>query len=845
MSLYRIIIVMAGVMCFTRAFAQTSVKGTVLDSETKEPIPFVNVYFKGATQGVVTDMKGQYTIHSSETHNELYFSFVGYKTSIRKITAFNQTINVRLEVESMMLKEVVVSSGKVKEKYSNKNNPAVDLVREMISHRNQNRIESYDYVEYEQYEKLQMSLSNPSDKLKDRKIFRKYKFLFENIDSTTLLGKSLLPIYLQENLSDQYYRKSPQQKKNVIKAHQKVSFEEYIDDQGLTTYLNYLYNEIDIYDNNITILTNQFLSPIADLAPAFYKFYLTDTLKDQKPYLAELTFVPRNTAGFLFQGKLYVALDSTYAVRKVDMGVNKNINLNWVKELSISQEFAQGSDGRFFLSKSKMGADFGLVEGKGGIYGERVISIRNFVINKERPENFYENTQTLAEKNVQNSDKEFWISNRHDSLSLAESKVYQNIDSLKKMPSFRRTIDIATLLLAGYKSFGKWEIGPVNTFYSFNPVEGFRLRFGGRSTPRFNEKLYFETYAAYGFKDEKWKYYLGSTYSFSGRSIWRFPLNALRISYQRDTKIPGQELQFVQEDNFLLSFKRGINDKWLYNDIVNIEYLKEFENHFSFKLGLKNWKQTPAGGLHYETIQDNVVTPVENLTTTELSLELRWAPKEQFFQGKLYRVPVPNKYPIITVRGIAGVKGIFNSEYNYQNVAVNIFKRFYISQFGYTDVVLEGGRIFGQVPFPLLTIHRANQSYSYQLQSYNLMNFLEFVSDQYVSLNFDHYFNGFLFNRIPLFKRLKWREVATFKVLYGSIRNENNPDYNSSLYLFPTDVNGVTTTFAVSSEPYMEGSIGIANIFKLIRVDAVKRFSYYDHPHIAKWGIRARFKLDF
>ncbi len=828
------------------ALAQTSVKGIIIDSKTKEPIPFVNVYFRGATQGVATDLEGRYTIHSDKLQPEILFSFLGYKTVVRKITAFDQTIDVRLVSESQVLDEVIVRSGKVKEKYSNKNNPAVDLVREMIAHKNQNRIESYNYVEYEEYEKLQVSISNASNKFKDRKIFRKYQFLFDNVDTTTIPGKALLPIYLQETLSDEYRSKSPERKKSVVKANQKVSFEEYVDDQGMTTYLNYLYNDIDIYNNNITLLTNQFLSPIADLAPTFYKFYITDTLKDTTPHLAELTFIPRNTAGFLFQGKLYVTLDSNYAVQKLDMSVNKNINLNWVRELYISQEFEQASDGRYHMAKSRMRADFGLSDNRGGIFGERAISYKGFTINNERPESFYqEKKQTLAEKNIQNTDTEFWNSHRHDSLSRSESKVYQNIDSLKKMPSFKRAADIATLLLAGYKSFGKWEVGPVNTFYSFNPVEGFRLRVGGRTTPRFNEKLYFETYAAYGFKDEKWKYYLGTTYSFTGRSIWRFPLRTLRVNYQRDTKIPGQELQFIQEDNFLLSFKRGVNDKWLYNDIVNVEYLHEFENHFSYKLGFKNWRQTPAGGLRYEIQNGEEKTPVENLTTSEFSVELRFAPREQFFQGKLYRVPIPNNYPIVTLRAITGVKGLFNGQYSYQNVALNIYKRVYLSQLGYTDMVLEGGHIFGNVPFPLMAIHRANQSYSYQLQSYNLMNFLEFVSDQYVSLNMDHYFNGFIFNKIPLFKKLKWREVATFKILYGSIRKQNDPNFNPSQYRFPVNADGVSTTYSLAREPYMEASVGIANIFKFFRLDAVKRFSYYDHPEIAKWGLRGRFKMDF
>lgn len=832
----------------TRVWAQTThVTGVVKDADTKEALPFVNVYFQGTTVGVVTDSDGKYSIHTANpSHTNLSFSFLGYKTMTRQVKpSETQTLNIMLTPEAQVLDEVVVNSGKSRERYRNKNNPAVDLVREMIDHKKQNRMEHYDYIEYEQYEKLQMSLSNMSDKFKERKLFRKYKWLFENVDTTTIPGKALLPIYLQETLSDQYYRRTPERSRSVTKGHQKVSFDDYIDNQGLSTYLNYLYNDINIYDNNILLLTNQFLSPIADAAPTFYRFYITDTLKNETPKLVELSFVPRDAGGFLFQGRLYVTLDGNYAVQRATMTVNKHINLNWVRELHIDQDFERMEDGKYNLVKSRLQADFGLSKGGGGMYGERVVSYKDVVVNREHNDDFYSGDSKTTLADAGKHDDEFWLENRHDSLTNAESKVYQNIDSLQKVPSFRRTMDIATLLLAGYKSYGWWELGPVNTFYSFNPVEGFRLRVGGRTTAKFNNRLYFETYAAYGFKDEKWKYYGSATYSFTGRSIWEFPVQTLRVSYQRDTKIPGQELQFVQEDNILLSFKRGVNDKWLYNSIWNIDYLHEFDNHFSYRLGFKNWEQAPAGGLVYQVRNDDAVYNIDKVTTSEFSAEVRWAPGEQFYQGKAYRIPIPNRYPILTVRLIGGVKGLFNSQYNYQNVAVNIFKRLYLSQFGYTDVVLEGGYVSGTVPFPLLAIHRANQTYSYQLQSYNLMNFLEFVSDKYVAVNFDHYFNGFIFNKVPLLKRLKWREVVTLKVLYGSIRSENDPSKNPNVFAFPVNKDGITTTYSLQKEPYIEASVGIANIFKLIRFDLVKRLAYLDHPEVSQWGIRGRFKFDF
>ena len=389
------------------------------------------------------------------------------------------------------------------------------------------------------------------------------------------------------------------------------------------------------------------------------------------------------------------------------------------------------------------------------------------------------------------------------------------------------------------------EFGPTGTFYSFNPVEGFRLRLGGRTTTKFSKKVTLESYGAYGFKDQKWKYYFGGIYSFTPRSIYDFPVVALKVNYQRETKIPGQELQFVQEDNFLLSFKRGVNDKWLYNDIFNTSFIKEYPNHFSYEVGYKHWVQTPAGAIIYSHIEDGLPKLVKNITTSEASLTLHWAPHEEFYQGKKYRTPIINKYPVFTLRTTLGIKGLLGGEYNYQNVSLSMAKHIYASQLGYANLYVEGGYIFGKAPYPLLDIHRANQTYSMQFRSFNMMNFLEFVSDHYISAYMDYCFNGFLFNRVPLLKKLKWREYVNGKILVGGLRNENNPDLHDGLVQFPTNTNGTQATYKLGNTPYFEGSVGVGNILKFFRVDFVKRFTYLDNPNVSSFGIRSRLLVDF
>ncbi len=830
------------------SFGQNTVlKGVVTDSITKEPLPFVSLVFVNTSIGTLTDFEGKYILQTAHPISSLKVSSVGYKSAIIKVEkGKTQVINVKLVSEAFKLDVVTIKAKR--QRYRNQDNPAVELIKNVIEHKNENRKEGFDYYEYEKYEKIQFALSNINENFKNKKAFKKFQFVFENMDSSKLEGKPVLPMYLKETLSENWYRKSPKAEKELIKADKMVSFDGYVDNSGLNEYLKYLYQNIDIYESNITLLTNQFISPIASMSPTFYRFYITDTITENLDKYYKLNFYPRSHSDFLFQGFMWITMDSSYAVKKIDMTVNKDINLNWVKELSIKQDFKKIKDQGYVLAFDEFSADFGMSKNsKMGIFGQRTVFYNNYLLNKERKSSDYSGDEVMKSDSTDLRSINYWKVNRPMALSKSEQGVYKTIDSIQTIPAFRRTMDVVMLLFAGYKNLGPYfELGPVSTFYSFNPVEGFRLRVGGRTTTQFSKKLNLESYAAYGFNDEKWKYYIGTTYSLSKRSFNEFPVKSLKASYQHETKIPGQELQFVQEDNFLLSFKRGVNDKWLYNDIYNFEYTNEFKSHLTVGLGYKNWTQQAAVGLHFNTVDYNNATyDIDQLRTSEISFSLRWAPNEQFYQGKVYRIPIYNKYPIFTFRFINGTKGILGGEYDYQNISMSVFKRFNWSQLGYTSILVEVGKVFGTVPFPLLDIPRANQTYSYQLQSYNLMNFLEFVSDQYVSTYIDHYFNGFFFNKIPLLKKLKWREAISLKILYGSLSSVNDPSKNPEIYVFPVNADGITTTYSLNEKPYIEGSVAIANIFKFFRVDLVKRFSYLDNPDVSQLGVRVRFKFDF
>lgn len=826
----------------------TTVRGQITDAGTGETLPYVSIFVPGTTIGTSADVDGKYVLTLNADKTVIRFTYIGYGTIEKTITpGISQVINLKMSVDASLLKEVTV---KGKARYRNRENPAVQLIRQVIDHKEENQMASNDYVEYEQYEKISLALSNLSERFKERRIFRNYQFLFTDQDSSAAVGgKTLLPAYMQEKLSQVYFRKKPYTRKQWVKAERKAEFDsKFIDNEGLSKYFNRLYEDINIYNNTVSIATNLFLSPIATNSPTFYKFFIRDTIKTQNPWLIELNFVPRNKTDMLFEGKLYITLDGRFAVQNAYLTINKEINLNFMRDLEARLEFEKSSDGRYHPVKTTLGMEFALGEKGGGIYGQRVVNFKNYAINQSQPDSVYKGPAVeIAAQALEKRGEDYWGTVRHIPLEKLEKNIYRNADTLQTIPSFRRLMDYGTLILAGYKSYGKVEAGPANTFYSFNPIEGFRLRFGGRTTNEFSKRVYFESYAAYGFKDQKWKYFLSGTWSLNNKSVYHFPLHYIRASYQHDTKIPGQELQFVQEDNFLLSFKRGDNNRWLYNDIYKVEYVREMTNRLSYKVGFTRWAQRPAGILRYQrTASEGSFNDVLELNNTELNFELRFAPNEQFYQGKLYRIPIVNKYPVFTLRYNVGLKGVLNGETSYHNLSGNVAKRFYFSQLGYADVNAEGGYVFGgNIPFPLLNIHRANQTYAYQLNSYNLMNFLEFISDHYASISVQYYLNGFLFNKIPLFKKLKLREVVSFRALAGGMRDENNPNRSSSAFRFPVDEQGNTISYTLGKTPYMEASVGVANIFKLLRLDLVRRLNYLNHPGVSEWGIRGRFRFDF
>ncbi|HEY0176083.1 MAG TPA: DUF5686 family protein, partial [Pedobacter sp.] len=638
----------------------TIVSGTITDARDKNPLPYVTVTFKGSHLVTKTDANGKYRISSTTPYTQLQINYVGYKTRVLTVVpSTEQVINVRLQEESQTLTEVRISSAK-KAKYHNKDNPAVELIRKVIEHKPMNRMQSDVAVEYQQYDWMQFSLSNLPDKFKNKKIFRKYQFLFDQQDSTEVGGKNILPIYLRERLSQNYYRKKPEKTKVSMLADKHVNFDEgLVDNNALGTYFERMYADVNIYDNNIIFTNSQFLSPIADGAPAFYKFFITDTVKTHSPNLIELSFIPRNENALLFEGKIYITMDGKYAVQDAFLKTGKGVNINFVRALQVKLNFEEDSIGKYHLSKSHLLVDFGIGSSDGrGFKGERTVIIKGYKTGVLHPDSLYKGLDLVVAPDAEKRSDQFWADNRLDTLAKDKLKIYSNIDTLGKMKSFKRLMDVASILFIGYKQFGPIEVGPFYSFYSYNNLEGFRLRLGGRTTTDFSTRWYFAGYGAYGFKDERWKGYFSGAYSLNNKSIYKFPQSFIRASYQRDVDVPGDESKTaVPEDNFVSSFRRGVNDQFIYSDFYRAEYMQEYENHFSFNLGFRKWTQTPALALTYDSYADNQLQRVNSITSSEFNLELRYAPHERFYQGKTYRVRTIEKYPVFDLNFSSGIKG--------------------------------------------------------------------------------------------------------------------------------------------------------------------------------------------
>ncbi|MBU0764083.1 MAG: DUF5686 and carboxypeptidase regulatory-like domain-containing protein [Bacteroidetes bacterium] len=817
------------------SYAQvTKIRGKITDAETKEPLPFVNITYRHSSIGTITDFNGDYFLETRTPSDTLVISFLGYETQQYRVRKNSfQTFDIEMQPSEIVLAEITILPGE---------NPAFRILREINAHKEENDKDNLDSYQCEVYNKIEMDANNLDEKLQKRKVFNQFEFIFDYMDTSAVSGKAYLPVFLVETVSDYFYRRNPPAKKEIIKAN-RVSG---IQNESISQFSGKMFVDFNIYDSYIPVIDKSFISPIAGFGRVYYKYYLIDSAYIDNQWCYQISFKPKSKTEPCFTGDIWVH-DTTFAVKKAKLRLSKDANVNWVNDLVAEVEYVRVDNRAWMISKEQLMVDFNVTEDKTvGFYGRKTTSYKNYVLDHPMESKFFpggipEDVVVLDE--ALEKDEEYWREARHDSLSEREEKIYEMVDSIKNVPLFRTYIDVVTTIVTGYLKVWKIEIGPYPKLYSFNNIEGNRFKFGGRTSMKLSQKILVDGHIAYGTKDEKFKYAIGIKYIFN-----KLPYRQVGISYKDDLEQLGESPDALQEDNLFGSIFRRSNDFKL-NHVIDyyIFYEHEWFAGFSNTIGFNHRILYPVNNvsdnflLYKESayITDTIEKP--HIATSEISLITRFAYNEKFLIPSRERVSLGSIYPIVKFKYSYGIKNLFGSEYDYHKFRIHFQYDFTINPIGYMDVNLGAGYILGVLPYPILEMHIGNETYWYDDYSFNTMNYYEFVSDKYFDFLITHYFDGFFFNKIPLMRKLKLREVVILHGVFGTLSNENR-----TFSEFPVTLSGL-------NGPYIEGGVGVENILQLLRIDALWRLSYigkdylgnkgWTRDDIMMFGFRAKFNF--
>ncbi len=818
----------------------TTVRGKVLDGTNREPLITASVSFVNTTTGVITEADGSFELTTREAVDSILVSYLGYQSKTLPLRrGATQELTITLTPTSTLLQTVDITAKK--ERYRRKGNPAVELIRNVIAHKNENRLDHLDHYSYRKYEKMQLNMSNVSRKVVESKWLRGIDFVFEHLD-TTSTGQVLLPVFFQETDSRVYYRKNPEAKKEYRSGLKVTNFDDETTSETIYNLTSRLYQQVDVYQDQVLLFDRRFVSPLAGIAPTFYHFYILDTIAFKGKQAVNLAFVPASRFDPGFEGTLYIALDSSYQVIGLEMGVLKTANLNFMEGVRIRQEFER-RDSVWVVTRDELEAELKVADELVGFAGRKVTILHDYRFGPAEDSTLYDTPggEVISTEGADRRDDAYWRGARPQGLSGKEEAIYGMVDTLKNTPLVKTVVTSIKALSMGYVRTGPVDIGSMLTFVSFNDVEGWRLKFGGKTNGDFDDQFQLRSYLAYGTRDRRLKFSVGMRYAFE-KGFNPFPRHFLALKVERDNQFPGQFTYLASADNFFLSFRTGVADKMLAYDQLRVDYYKQFPNNFSIGLVADRKTQEAAGNWSFDYYEEETDQPAtrSSISTMETSLVLQYAPNAKYFEGAHLRYIMPGRYPIFDLAYTHGWEGLFGGAFAYHRLDLGISKRFFLSGLGFTDLYLNGGKVWGnRLPYILLHIPRANQTLTFQTQAYNVMNFMEFVTDQYMALQFSHNFDGYLLGKIPLLRRLKMRAIVGFKALYGRISDKNNPELDQSLIQFPVNADGVPETYSLGDAPYLEFSAGVSNIFKFFRLDYVRRLNYLHHPNLpGLFGVR-------
>jgi hypothetical protein len=807
---------------FTSLFAQTKVSGIIVD-KMNQPVPYANVVFKGSSQGVMSNEDGRFYLESKGNYQAILVTSVGF--SDREL-ALPKLVNYDFKVllsEAEILNEVVIFTGKT----SKKDNPALDILRKIWERKRKNGLYQFDQYQMEKYEKVEFDMNTIDSAFKKSTLFKGMEFVFQHIDTSDVTGKTYLPIFINESLSEVYGDNKIKKIKEKLKANKNSGFS---NNQQILSFVKDLYSDYDIYNNHLTFFDKSFTSPLSTTGIDVYNYVLRDSAYIENKWCFNILFYPRRKNELTFKGDFWVS-DTTFAIKKINMAVTKSANINWVKDIYIEQEFEVQNDSVFLLTRDYMMSDFALnkKEESRGMYGKRTTLYQNHQFNVEKPVAFYKDEVNFIDNTLYNKSEEFWDENRFENLNKDERGVYQMLDTLQTVKKFKQLYSAITILGSGYVQFGNFDFGPIFSSFGYNEVEGIRLRVGGRTYFGRNDPWRIQGYTAYGFDDDKVKYGISGKWMVDKKKRI-----ILSTGNRRDIEQIGASLTTTNDvlgRSFASSsiFSSGSNGKLtsinLTNVAVEIEPVKNltFQSGFSYRT-LESASTTFS--LDYFTDATRTMTK-SDVKQSEINLQVEYSPNRKTIGYGVERSNVDSPYSRFFINYSQGFKGLLDSDFQYEKIQLYYKQPIVIGPLGRSNVIMEVGKTFGTIPLGLMNVIPGNQTYFTIENTFSNLNFYEFVTDQYATLQWEHNFGGRIFGRIPFMRKLNWRETIGIRSVIGTISDANRA------------INASGLTYVAPEKAYWEYGAGIGNIFKVLRLDFTWRGNYLNNPDAQNFTIKA------
>ncbi|WP_040281254.1 DUF5686 and carboxypeptidase-like regulatory domain-containing protein [Psychroserpens damuponensis] len=820
------------------SFAQTKVSGYVFD-EFNAPVAYANILFKGSTEGTISNEDGRFYLESNNTWDTLVVSFLGYEVQEVKLdNKVNYDLKFILKEEAGALDAVLIVTGKQSKKASE--NPAIRILQKIWERKRKNGLEQFKQYEYDKYEKVEFDLNTIDSALIKSKLFKGMEFVFEEVDTSNITGKTYLPIFINEAVSKVYGDNLINKEKSDLKGNKNSGFS---NNQIIIDFIDDLYADFNIYDNYLKFFDKSFVSPLSRTGVQTYNYVLSDSAFIDNKWCYNIVYYPRRKNELTFKGDFWVN-DSTYAIKDINLQASKSANINWVKEIYIEQEFEVLNDTLFLIKRDYMLSDFALnkKEKSRGVYGKRTTLYDNYKFDIAKNEKFYDEEVYNYNEDAYNRDDDFWEQNRMESLSKDEKGVYKMLDTLKTVKKFKRLYNVGSILASGYIEVPSLnlDIGPVFSVFGYNEVEGMRIRGGGRTYFGPNDLWRVEGFLAYGFRDDKFKYGISGKWLVDKKNRFiisggnRRDIEQIGANLTASTDVLGRSLASSAVVG------TSTNDKLTNVNLTTLALEVEPSKNFVIRTsGTYRTLSSASPTFSLDYIDPESPSGISSeIKQYETALSLSYYPKRKMTGFGVERRTANDGFASLFAQVTRADKNIFNSDFDYTKVQFSYIQPWQVGGFGRLTTTIEVGKTFGEVPLGLLNVVPGNQSYFSIYNTFPQLDFYEFVTDTYTSLHLEHNFNGRIFSRIPFLKKYNLRAIVGVRGVWGDLSAEN-------IALNTTGNPIETPLIAPNDDIYYEYSVGVGNIFKILRIDFNFRGNYLDTPDARPFGVTGSFGFNF